>query len=371
MIKVPFLDLAAAQQELRVDLLKSVARTIDSGWFITGQECKLFEQEFADYCGVKHCIGVGNGLDALHLILRACNIGPSDEVIVPSNTYIATWLAASYAGATPVPVEPDITTFNIDPGKVEEKITANTKAVLAVHLYGRPAEMSQLREICARRNLMLFEDAAQAHGSLVTGQKTGALSLAAGFSFYPGKNLGALGDAGAVTTNDDAIADRVRLLRNYGSRKKYYNEFKGFNSRLDEVQASFLRVKLRLLDDWNQRRKKIALKYIANLDGISEISLPDPGNLDEHTWHLFVVRSNKRDGLSEYLARQGIGTLIHYPVPPHLSEAYADLGMSKGDLKIAEELADTVLSLPIGPHMSEQQVDYVIENIHKFFRKKL
>jgi len=368
MIKVPFLDLAAAQQELKPQLIEAFDRALDSGWFIMGAECERFESEFANYCGTKHCVGVGNGLEALHLILRAAGIGPGDEVIVPSNTYIATWLAVSYTGATPVAVEPNISTFNIDPKKVEQKITANTRAVLAVHLYGRSADMTALADTCRKHNLLLFEDAAQAHGSTFDGRRTGALSLAAGFSFYPGKNLGALGDAGAVTTNDDELADKVRVLRNYGSRKKYFNELKGYNSRLDEVQAALLSVKLSKIDEWNSRRSRIADRYLDSLRGMPNLHLPDPGKPGEHTWHLFVVRSSNRTELAKFLADRNIGTLIHYPVPPHLSDAYADLLIAKGSLPIAEELAETVLSLPIGPHMNDQQVDHVTESVQLFFR---
>ena len=368
MIKVPFLDLAAAQQELKPALTSAFDRVLDSGWFIMGAECERFESEFANFCGTKNCIGVGNGLEALHLILRAAGIGPGDEVIVPSNTYIATWLAVSYTGATPVDVEPSIDTFNIDPKKVERKITSKTKAVLAVHLYGLAADMTALSQICKRNNLKLFEDAAQAHGSILNGRRTGALSLAAGFSFYPGKNLGALGDAGAVTTDDDDLADNIRVLRNYGSRKKYFNEVKGYNSRLDEVQAALLRAKLPKIDEWNSRRSRIADRYLESLKGLPNLYLPEPGLPGEHTWHLFVVRTSKRTELAKFLAERDIGTLIHYPVPPHLSDAYVDLSIAKGSLPIAEDLADTVLSLPIGPHMNDQQIDHVIESVQLFFR---
>lgn len=366
-MKVPFLDLAAAQREIKNNLVGAFDRTVDSGWFVMGAECDHFERNFAAYCGVKHCIGVGNGLEALHLILRAARIGSGDEVIVPSNTYIATWLAVSFTGATPVPVEPSKDTFNISPEEIEKKISTRTKAVLAVHLYGRPADMVMIKRICDNHGLMLFEDSAQAHGSVLNGRKTGGLGLAAGFSFYPGKNLGALGDAGAVTTNDDQIASNVRILRNYGSKRKYYNELKGYNSRLDEIQAAFLIEKLKVLDEWNNRRKEIARRYLDLLSDIPDLALPERGVSDEHTWHLFVVRSTQRDKLAEYLAARGIGTIIHYPVPPHLSQAYADLGLSRGDFPIAEELADTVLSLPIGPHMSSHQLDYVVQNVRDFF----
>ena len=367
--QIQFLDLKQPQRELKDKLMSAFERVLDSGWFIMGKECERFEAAFAEYCGVKHCIGVGNGLEALHLILRAAGIGPGDEVIVPSNTYIATWLAVSYAGATPVPVEPDENTFNIDPKKVEEKITRSTKAILAVHLYGRVAAMNELQKICDKHKIMLFEDAAQAHGSKLGDRKSGNLSLAAGFSFYPGKNLGALGDAGAVTTNDDALAKQVRILRNYGSQKKYYNEVKGYNSRLDEIQAAFLCEKLNALDEWNARRVELANLYSESLAGIDELQLPEHGEPGEHTWHLYVVKTRKRDELAKHLAEKGIGTIIHYPVPPHLSEAYDDARISRGTLPIAEKLADSNLSLPIGPHMQDRQIDLTIKEVKSFFLK--
>jgi dTDP-4-amino-4,6-dideoxygalactose transaminase len=367
MTAIPFLDLRAAQQEIKTGLIEAFSRVVDSGWFIMGKECERFEAAFAEYCGVKHCIGVGNGLEALHLILRAAGIGSGDEVIVPSNTYIATWLAVSYAGATPVPVEPDENTFNIDPKKVEEKITHKTKAILAVHLYGRVAAMDELQKICDKHKIMLFEDAAQAHGSRLGERKSGNLSLAAGFSFYPGKNLGALGDAGAVTTNNDALANQIRILRNYGSQKKYYNEVKGYNSRLDEIQAAFLCEKLNVLDKWNARRTELACLYSENLAGIKELQLPLHGEPGEHTWHLYVVRAAKRDELAKHLAEKGIGSIIHYPVPPHLSEAYSDVNHVKGSLPVAEALASTVLSLPIGPHMTVSEAKFVKEAVKEFY----
>ena len=349
--------------------MSAMERVLDSGWYIMGSECERFEKEFAEYCGSQFCIGVGNGLDALHLMLRAAGVGPGDEVIVPSNTYIATWLAVSYAGAIPIPAEPNLATFNIDPEEVERKISSKTKAVLAVHLYGKAAPMEELNKICEKHHLMLFEDAAQAHGSQVGCKRTGALSLAAGFSFYPGKNLGALGDAGAVTTNDPALAERIRSLRNYGSKKKYYNDEKGYNSRLDELQAALLIEKLKVLDSWNACRAKIAGTYTQGLSGIDDLILPCAGEVFEHTWHLYVVRSSRRDELASFLATKDIGTLIHYPVPPHLSSAYSDLGYESGSYPIAENLANTVLSLPIGPHLTTAQISRVVECVKYFFGK--
>ncbi len=367
---VPFLDLTSAQSEVAAELESAFQRTLKSGWFILGAECQEFEAEFARYCGVKHCIGVGNGLEALHLILRAAGIGPGDEVIVPSNTYIATWLAVSYAGATPVPVEPDQRTFNINPALIERAITPRTKAVLAVHLYGRVADMTALNAICKAHKIMLFEDAAQAHGSRQNGVRTGALGLAAGFSFYPGKNLGALGDAGAVTTNSDELAVKIRMLRNYGSQKKYYNEVQGFNSRLDEIQAAFLRAKLPKLDEWNERRGRLAGRYSEALRGLPQIDIPEPGMAGEHSWHLYVIRSSKRTQLVDFLNSLGINTLIHYPIPPHRSGAYSEANYSNQALPLAESLADTVLSLPIGPHLTDAQQSVVIQAVRDWAARK-
>lgn len=321
-MKVPFLNLKAPYLELQQDLDAAYGRVMESGWYILGQEVEAFEAEFAAYCGTQYCIGVGNGLEALHLILRAMEIGPGDEVIVPANTYIATWLAVSYAGAIPVPVEPDEKTYNINPKQIEAAITPNTKAILAVHLYGQPANMDLINEIARHYKLKVIEDAAQAHGSRYKGQRVGGLGDAAGFSFYPGKNLGALGDGGAVTTNDYELANKIRLLRNYGSRVKYLNEVKGFNSRLDELQAAFLRVKLTKLDEWNTRRAKVANQYLEKLSCLTDLILPSVPAWAEPVWHLFVVRHPKRFDLEKHLKNSGIGTLVHYPIPPHLSGAY-------------------------------------------------
>jgi dTDP-4-amino-4,6-dideoxygalactose transaminase len=355
---IPFLDLKSSYIELKEEFDIKFRHVMESGWYILGSEVSSFEEEFAAYCGVKHCIGVGNGLEALHLILRAMNIGQEDEVIVPSNTYIATWLAVSYAEAIPVPVEPDARTYNIDPSLIEKAITPRTKAVLPVHLYGQPADMDSIIAIARKYNLYVIEDAAQAHGASYRGRKTGSLGDAAGFSFYPTKNLGAFGDGGAITTNDDSIAKKVRVLRNYGSEKKYVNIMKGFNSRLDELQAAFLRVKLKHLDDWNRRRSQIANYYKKALTG-SELILPHVPEWAQPVWHVFVIRSNKRNQLQDNLKNKGIGTLIHYPIPPHLQEAYRDLRYEKGAFPIAEKLADEVLSLPIGPYVTFEQITYI------------
>jgi dTDP-4-amino-4,6-dideoxygalactose transaminase len=338
---------------------------MDSGWYLLGEELEAFEAEYSDYCGVRFCIGVGNGLDALHIILRAMGIGPGDEVIVPSNTYIATWLAVSYAGAKPVPVEPAADGFNIDVDRIESSITRNTKAIMPVHLYGEPADMDPILDIARNRGLKVIEDNAQASGARYKGRRTGGLGDAAGNSFYPGKNLGAFSDAGAVTTNDAELADRVRSLRNYGSKKKYFNEVKGFNSRLDELQAAFLRVRLGRLNAWNERRKSLADLYREYLSQMPDLELPQTPGWAEPAWHLFVIKHSRRDSIQAELARGGIGTLIHYPVPPHLSGAYRDLGFEKGSFPVAEELSNTVLSLPMGPHLSREAALVVTEALSK------
>jgi dTDP-4-amino-4,6-dideoxygalactose transaminase len=360
-VKVPFLDFVGPYEELKAELDETYFRVMRSAWYILGREVEAFEQEFANYCGVRHCVGVGNGLEALHLILRAYGIGEGHEVIVPSNTYIATWLAVSYAGAVPVPVEPDPRTCNLDPSRIEAAITSRTKAIMPVHLYGQPADMDVIIQIARKRGLKVIEDNAQAQGARYKGRRTGALGDAAGNSFYPGKNLGAFGDAGAVTTDDAALAEKVRTLRNYGSRKKYYNDIKGYNSRLDELQAALLRVKLKKLDEWNDRRRAIAARYGAGLSRTSGLSLPFVPAWAEPVWHLYVVGHANRDALQQKLAAAEIGTLIHYPVPPHLSGAYADGGWELGAFPVAEHLADTVLSLPMGPHLPEDQAAFVVQ----------
>ena len=361
-MRVSFLNAGAGYQELREELDAAYRRVMESGWYILGDEVEAFEAEWAAYCGVKHCVGVGNGLDALHLTLRAMGIGAGDEVIVPSNTYIATWLAVSYAGAAPVPVEPDPLTYNIDPLRIEAAITNRTRVILPVHLYGQPADMEPILEVARRHDLRVLEDAAQAHGARYQGRLTGGLGDAAGWSFYPGKNLGAFGDAGAVTTNDDAIADRVRVLRNYGSRTKYLNEVRGFNSRLDPLQAAFLRVKLAHLDEWNSRRSVLAGQYLEALQNLPGLALPAPPQWAEPSWHLFVVHHSGRDELQHRLTAAGVETLIHYPTPPHMSGAYK--GQTSGSaLPLTEGLAATTLSLPIGPHVSASEAKHVVRSV--------
>ncbi len=363
--EIPFLDLKEAYLEIKDELDEAYFRVMNSGWYILGSETSAFEREFASYCGTRHSVGVGNGLDALHLILRAYEIGEGDEVIVPANTYVATWLAVTYAGATVKPVEPIERTYNLDPRRIEAAITASTKAIIAVHLYGQPADMEPIREVAARHGLKVIEDAAQAHGARYKGRRAGALGDAAGWSFYPGKNLGAYGDAGAITTDDDALADRVRELRNYGSKLKYYNSSKGFNSRLDEVQAALLRVKLKHLEEWNARRLKIAATYLERLEGAGLV-LPIVAEGAEPVWHQFVIRSRRRDELQEHLKSAGVQTLIHYPVPPHLQEAYGEMALPRGAFPLTERIHGEVLSLPIGPHMPESNVSRVIQSARTF-----
>lgn len=364
-VSIPFLDLRAAHQPIRSELIEAAARVLDSGWYVLGKEVAAFESEFAQRCGAAHCVGVSNGLDALHLILRACGVSAGDEVIVPSNTYIATWLAVSYAGARPVPVEPVERTYNLDPRRVEAAITPRTRAILSVHLYGQAADMDALREISARRGIRLIEDAAQSHDATCRGRRAGNLGDAAGFSFYPGKNLGALGDAGAVVTNDAALAERVRLLANYGSRVKYHNEHKGFNCRLDELQAALLRVKLAALDSWNEERRSLAAFYLRGLAEAPGLRLPHVPEFAEPVWHLFVVRHPRRDELQRRLTEAGIGTLIHYPIPPHLQPAYAELAMGAGSFPIAEAIHREVLSLPLWPGMGEERARTVVEAVQQ------
>lgn len=361
-MKIPFLDLGAAYRELKPEIDTAVARVLDSGWYILGPEVEAFEAEWAGYCGAKHAIGLANGLDALIIALRALDVGPGDEVIVPSNTYIATWLAVSAVGATPVPVEPDTVTYNIDPTKIAQAITPQTKVLLPVHLYGQPADMDPILALARERGIAVVEDAAQGHGARYKGKRIGVHGDIVCWSFYPGKNLGALGDAGAITTNDAGLAARVALLRNYGSRQKYVNEVQGVNSRLDPIQAAVLRAKLPHLDAWTDRRRAIASAYAeALLD--SGLILPNAPNWVEPVWHLYVVRSSDRDGLQKRLAEAGVGTLIHYPIPPHMQDAYAELGLAPDALPMARNLAGEVLSLPMGPQLPLVDAARVVEAV--------
>lgn len=353
---IPFLDLRAAYLEIKQEIDAAIARVLDSGWYILGEEVEAFEAEWAVYCEAKHTVGVGNGLDALHLALLACGVGVGDEVIVPSNTYIATWLAVSQCGATPVPVEPSDSTYNINPDLIEAAITPRTKVILPVHLYGQPSDLDPILAIARKYNLRVVEDAAQAHGARYKGKRIGAHGDVVCWSFYPGKNLGALGDGGAITTDNDDIADRIRVLRNYGSRFKYMNEVKGFNSRLDPVQTAVLRVKLKILDEWNERRSKIATEYLNLLADNSKITLPYVPKWAEPAWHLFVVRHPERDAFQQRLTEAGIGTMIHYPIPPHMQEAYTDTLFAESEFPLAEAIAKEVISLPMGPHLNLQKV---------------
>lgn len=358
--RIPFLDLHAPYQELRGEIDEAILRVCESGWYLLGEEIKAFESEFARFVGAKHCVGVGNGLDAIQLSLRALGIGAGDEVIVPSNTYIATWLAVTQVGATPVPVEPCESTYNIDPERIESAITSRTRAIIPVHLYGQPVDMDPIVELAQRYDLRIIDDAAQAHGALYRGRRVGALGDATAWSFYPGKNLGALGDAGAVTTDDERVADTLRTLRNYGSRVKYVNDIQGYNSRMDELQAAVLRVKLERLDSWNSRRIDLANRYSAAL---AATSLLLPSVIEEVTpaWHLYVVRDRDRAQLQKELRARGIETLIHYPIPPHRQAAYASLHIPYDAYPIATRIHDEVLSLPIGPHLTADQQANVID----------
>ena len=356
---VPFLDLGAAYCELQAEIETAVLASLRSGSYIGGQELEAFEQEFSAYTETRHCVGVANGLDALHLALLAMGIGAGDEVIVPSNTYIATWLAVSQCGATPVSVEPIESTYNIDPNRIEAAITARTKAIIPVHLYGQPADLDPILAVARKHGLGVLEDAAQAHGVRYKGRRIGGHGDVVAWSFYPTKNLGALGDAGAITTNNPDLADRIRVLRNYGSREKYVNEVQGYNSRLDPAQAAALRVKLKVLDAWNTRRAEIASRYTTALAGTALV-LPTVPAGAEPVWHLYVVQHGQRDALQKALADAGIGTLIHYPIPPHLQRAYAHAGYVEGQFPISEKMAQRVLSLPIGPQLDDAGVDAVI-----------
>lgn len=363
-INVPFLDLSAVYVELKNELDIAYYKVMNSGWYIMGTELQCFEEEFAAYCGADYCIGVGNGLEALELILRGYNITIGDEVIVPTNTFIATWLAVTYVGATLVPVEPDEKTYTLNPLQIEKAITKKTKAIIPVHLYGQPADMDAIKTLAKNYGIKVIEDAAQAQGGSYKCEMVGGLADAAGFSFYPSKNLGALGDAGAITTDDENLVDSIRNYRNYGSVVKYHHESKGKNSRLDELQAAFLRVKLKYLDEWNKRRTKIAEKYLAKLKGIDRLQLPIQNSESKHVWYAFVIRTNKREQLKKYLQDCGIETLIHYPIPPHKQKAYSEMNFL--NYPVSESIHREVLSLPIGPHMTLEQVDYTVESLLKF-----
>jgi dTDP-4-amino-4,6-dideoxygalactose transaminase len=361
-VKIPFLDLEAPYAELRSEIDSAIQRVLDRGWFILGDEVRRFEEDFARYCGAGECIGVSNGLDALQVVLRAWNIGAGDEVIVPSHTFIATWLAVTYTGATPVPVEVDPLTFTLDPDRIAERVSPRTRAIIPVHLYGLTADMDSIMNLADRHGLKVLEDAAQAHGATYHGRRAGSLGHAAAFSFYPAKNLGAMGDAGGVVTSDANLARRVRRLCNYGAEKKYEHVERGLNARLDEIQAAILGAKLPHVEDWNRRRQSVAAAYDLALEG-GTVGRPHVPAWAQPSWHLYVVRCADRDTFRQKLADRGIQSLIHYPTPPHLQPAYKDANIARGSLPIAEALADQVLSLPIGPHLTAVQVDYIVEQL--------
>ena len=369
-VTVPYLDLRRQHALAADDIADAVLRVTRSGWYVLGPEVEAFETEFAAWCGVRHCVGVGNGLDALTLSLRACGVGPGDEVLVPSNTYIATWLAVTAVGARPVPVEPRLQDNLLDPALVASAISSRTRAILPVHLYGRTADMTAVRELLADRDITIVADAAQAHGARLGSAQVGALADAEAFSFYPTKNLGALGDGGCVTTDDDLLADRVRVLRNYGSRRKYDNEIRGVNSRLDEMQAAVLRAQLPYVHAWNERRREIADRYSQALADIDGLVLPEaPGDPAEHVWHVYCVRHPRRDALQAALTERGVGTQIFYPTPPHRAAAYADHQIPDADGRLATLLADTNLALPVAPYLSDAEVEFVIDRVVESVRQ--
>lgn len=365
---IPFVSFSRMHQPIRSEMLKAFEKFYDKGWFVLGDAVKEFEKNYAAFNQAPHAIGVSNGLDALFLSLKALGIGEGDEVIVPSNTYIASWLAISYTSAKPVPVEPDINTYNIDVSKIKDALTSRTKAIMPVHLYGQACQMDTIMQLAQTHNLYVIEDNAQAQGAMYNNKVTGSFGDVNATSFYPGKNLGALGDAGAITTGSDTIAEKIIALRNYGSHKKYYNEYIGYNMRLDEMQAAFLNIKLQHLQLWNKERNIIADIYNDMLNNVGDLILPLTANNATHVYHLYVIRTKQRDSLQQYLAENNIGSLIHYPVPPHLQNAYKDLNYKKGDFPIAEEIANTCLSLPMWPGLSESEIKHVCLTIKDFFK---
>ncbi|MBC7694180.1 MAG: DegT/DnrJ/EryC1/StrS family aminotransferase [Burkholderiales bacterium] len=366
-MNIPFLDLKKINQYYEQELAEELKSVINSGWFIIGNKLTEFEKNYANFNNCNFCVGVGNGLDALILSLKSLNIGKGDEVIVPSNTYIASWLAISYVGAKVMPVEPRIDTYNIDVDLIEEKITSKTKAIMPVNLYGQSAELDKIMLIAKKHNLFVVEDNAQAQGATCNGKLTGSYGHINGTSFYPGKNLGALGDGGAITTDDPELASKIKVLRNYGSQQKYYNEIKGYNSRLDELQAAFLNIKLKKLSSENEQRVTIAQNYLKQLSGVGDIYLPVIANGCTSNYHLFVIRTAKRKELQQYLLEKGIGTVIHYPVPPHMQKAYNEYSFSKNQFPLATLIAETCLSLPIFPGMNEEQINYICDTVKTFY----
>ncbi len=360
---IKFLDLYKINEQYRDEIDSRIKEVLDSGWYIRGEQDKFFEKDFAEFCGAKHCIGCANGLDALNLIIKGYGFGVGDEIIVPANTYIATILAISMNGCSPVPVEPSIGTYNLNPDLIEEKITPKTKAIMVVHLYGRAVQMDKIWELAKKYNLKIIEDAAQAHGAIYNGKRAGSLGDAAGFSFYPGKNLGALGDGGCVTTNNTELAKKIRAIANYGSSEKYHNIYKGINSRLDEIQAAILDVKLKYLDKDNNRRREIANYYLENIKN-PDIILPKKVDETSNVWHIFPIRTKNRDELQLYLNENGIETMIHYPIPPHKQLAYIE--WNKLSLPVTEEIHSTILSLPISPVMTDTEVEDIVRCINKY-----
>lgn len=366
-MNIPFLSFEYINRQVKAETMEVFERFFDKAWYILGDEVKNFEAAYAQYNQTAFAVGVSNGLDALHISLKALGVGEGDEVIVPSNTYIATLLAVSYVGATPVLVEPDAETYNIDPANIEKAITSKTRAILPVHLYGQACDMESIMKIAEKHKLSVVEDNAQAHGATFNGRMTGNWGHINATSFYPGKNLGAFGDAGGITTNDARLADKAKVLRNYGSHKKYYNETIGFNMRLDECQAAFLTLKLKYINEWTYQRQQVAAWYNEALAGVGDLILPKVANGATHVYHLYVIRTAERNKLQEHLTANNIGTLIHYPVPPHLQDAYRHLQYKKGDFPLAEEIAETCLSLPVWPGMEQKHVESVCGSIVKFF----
>lgn len=362
--RIRFLDLRAVNREIQGELSEAFAEVVDSGWYVLGPKLGAFEEAFAEFVGAKYCVGVGSGLDAISLALLGVDVGPGDEVLVPSHTYIATWFAVTHVGAIPVPVEPEPDLLNMDPERIEAAITPQTRAIVPVHLYGHPAEMDRILQVAQQHDLPVIEDAAQSHGARYRGRATGALGDAAAFSFYPTKNLGALGDGGAVTTSDSRIAERVRLLRNHGARRRYVHELLGRNSRLDELQARLLHVKLSHLEKWNAERQRQARIYLHELAS-ADLVLPVERPWAEHVWHLFVIRTSRRQEIARALETRGIETLIHYPLAPHLQDAYAHLGIERGSLPLAERTQEQVLSLPIGPHLADRDIAEIAATIQE------
>lgn len=364
-MKVPFVSFKPMHDEIDAQVSEKLLEVYHNNWFVGGNELKAFEDEFARFCGTKYCVGCGNGLDALYLILKAYEIGHGDEVIIPSNTFIATALAVTYCGAVPVFVEPVMASYTLNPQLIEEKITKHTKAIIAVHLYGQAVDMDEVNRIAKKYNLKVIEDAAQAHGAEYKDKRAGSLGDAAGFSFYPGKNLGALGDGGAVTTNDKTLADKIRALGNYGSIEKYHHVYQGNNSRLDELQASVLRIKLKYLEQWNKARNEAADYYSSHIKN-DNIIIPQVEKWNKHVWHLFVIRCEQRDRLESWLAENNVGTTIHYPIPIHLQRCYEDMKFKERDFPIAERLSGTIISIPMFYGITKEEMDYVISVLNRF-----